>query len=40
MDLALQFTFSKPQLDLDVASGKYSNIRLFQYGDMGTKYVQ
>ena len=40
MDLALQYTFSKPQLDQDVAAGKYSNIRLFQYGGMGTKYEE
>ena len=38
MDLALEFTFSKPALDAAVAAGKYSNIRLFQYGDMGAKY--
>ena len=40
MDLALAYTFTKPQLDKDVASGKYSNIRLFQYGDMGVKYEE
>jgi len=31
MDLALQYTFSKPRLDKDIKAGKYSNIRLFQY---------
>ena len=40
MDLALQYTFSKPQLDKDVAAGKYDNVRLFQYGDMGVKFEE
>ena len=40
MDLALQYTFEKPHLDAAVQAGKYSNIRLFQYGDMGTKYEE
>jgi hypothetical protein len=40
MDLALAYTFTKPQLDEDVAGGKYANIRLFQYGDMGVKYEE
>ena len=34
----MEFTFSKPALDAAVAGGKYSNIRLFQYGDMGAKH--
>lgn len=40
MDLALEYTFSKAQLDADVKAGRYDNIRLFQYGDMGTKYEE
>ena len=40
MDLILQYTFDKPQLDVLVAQGKYSNVRLFQYGDMGIKYEE
>jgi hypothetical protein len=40
MDLALMYTFEKPALDEAVQRGRYSNIRLFQYGDMGTKYEE
>ena len=40
MALALEYTFSKPQLDRDIAAGKHSNIRLFQYGDMSVKYEE
>jgi hypothetical protein len=41
MDLALQYTFTKQAtLNADVAAGKYSDIRLFQYGGMGGKYQE
>ena len=40
MALAINHTFAKAQLDADIKAGKYGNIRLFQYGDMGTQYQE
>ena len=41
MDLALEYTFTKHStLNADVAAGKYSGIRLFQYGGMSGKYQE
>ena len=34
MALALHFSFSRPTLEAAVLSGKYANIRTFQYGEM------
>ena len=34
MDLALEYTFSKPELDKAVARGAYDHIRLLQYGSV------
>eukprot|EP00039_Didymoeca_costata_P005967 m.86252 g.86252 ORF g.86252 m.86252 type:complete len:759 (+) comp13049_c1_seq1:108-2384(+) len=40
MALAINHTFSKPALDAKISSGIYHNIRIFQYGDMGTMYQE
>ena len=40
MDLALQYTFSKPSIDALVGQGKYDAISLFMLGSMGVKYIE
>ena len=38
MDLAMEYTFDETAMNKTVIAGGYSNIRLFQYGDMDVKY--
>jgi hypothetical protein len=40
MDLSSQYTFSNPAQIAKAQGGAYSNVRLFMYGDMGTKYEE
>ncbi len=40
MELSTTYTFSRPASVAAIRSGKYSNIRFFHMGDMGTRYSE